>query len=337
MAAPNTPFKVRWGWFEESAFGTAGVVDTAAFTWLEGLPPSVDYGLTDDKSIKYRGYQSADTNDSFTSTAGGTVVISFSDVIVRQDEAAILLYSVLQNMTEGAGAGVFQKDLTIASTYAPPDFGADAGLFHTVAIYDVVASNHRLFTSCILRTLTLSADLNGDGRLRASGEFISGFTPVTTANFTDGTKWTPSAQAYFNYAAPTTKTLGGTNILMSAFDFTYNNNAERVGNDSSGDAENYAFGEMEIGGSITALYDPATDHQTTSFLAGTATAIVIDHGSTGVDPALLVTMSKCEHTGNDQDYGSVARMVTMPFKAMLDTTSNAQTVIEVSDGIDRSW
>jgi len=333
MAAPNSPYKVRWGFSEETTFGTA-IADGGTFTWLEGPPPTVDYGLTDDKTIKYRGYQSADTNDSFTTTAGGTVVISFSDVVVRQDDAAILLYSVMQNMSEAAGSP-FQKDLTWASGFTAPDFGANAGLFHTVGIYDVVASNHRKFTSCVLRSLTLSADLTGDGRLRASGEWVSGFTPSTTANFS-GT-WAPSAQAYFNFSAPTTKTIGGTNALMSAFELTFNNNIVRVGNDSSGNAETYSLGELELSGSITALYDAGTDGQTTAFLAGTATPIILIHGSTGVDPAFLWRADKCEYTGNDQDYGSTARMVTMPFKALLDTSSTAQTIIEVSDAIDRTW
>lgn len=336
MAAPTSPLKVRWGFSEETTFGTA-IADGGTFTHFEapsGSIPSVDYGLVDDKDVKHRGYQMADKNDSFTSEAGGTRVFSFSNIIVRQDEAAILLYSVMQNMTEAA-ADPFKKDLTWASSFSQPDFGGNAGLFHTIGIFDTIASNHRKFTSCILKDLTLAADLNGDGRLRASGTFISGFASSNAANFS-GT-WAPSAQAYFNYAAPTTKTLGGANALISAFELTFNNNVERVGNDSSGNAENYSFGELELTGSVTTLYDANTDGFAADMVAGTARAIILDHGSTGVDPALLITMGNCEFTGNDQDYGGPARMETLPFKAMLDTSATAGVVIEVSDAIDRSW
>lgn len=330
-----TPYKTQFAFSEEATFGTAIADDQAFTTFIEGEPAQVDPGLVEDKDIKYRNYYYSDTNDSFTSQAGGTRVITMPEHVVRRLDLSPLIYSISQTVAEAATTP-YQKDFQIGQSFACPDFSSNAGYFITIGIDDQIANTNKKYTSCVLRTLTLTADLTGDGRLRASGEFISGFTQSTTANFS-GT-WAPTAQNYYNFAAPTTKTIAGSNVLLSSFSLTINNNLGRVGNDSSGDAENYIIPMFEVTGSLTVLYDTVTDGALADWIAGTARAIVLDVGTEDQAGYFKITIPNAEYTGNTPDYANNAgQMVTLPFKAMGNTTSNDLIDFEVTDANDFAW
>ena len=336
--AVSSPYVTQWGYTDEAEFDNAAGSPTASatsnFTTFEGPPPSVDYGLTEDRSIKHRGIVFAHESDAYSSLAGGLRVISFSDMVVRQEDLAVLLYLVTQTVDEGE-TPAFQKDFDIDASYTIPDFSADAGYFVSIGIKDTVASFHRHFPSCILRTLTLSADLTGDGRLRASGEFISGFVPDTAINFNTGT-WGFNTQVYYNFASPTAKTIATVNSVMSGFEMTFNNNAGRVGNTATGTAENYKMGipEFEITGSFTSLYDSVTDSTLADFIAGTSRALNFKIGTATNAGYADFAFPTVKFTGNEQDYANEnGRMVTLPWKAMGATLFNGQ----VDDLNDQSW
>jgi len=250
----------EWGISEESTFMTA-IADTGNFEKIEGPIPTVDPGLLRDNTVKFGdGRMRAVANDHVTSK-GGLKVLSFSDMVVRQEDLGYLLYAVCQNVAEGAGTP-FEKTYTLANATTQPDFSADAGYFCSVGINDTIASYHRKYTSCILRTLTLSSDLAGDGRLMASGEWITGGVELLTANFNTGT-WAYGTQAYFNFHKTPTKKVGGSDIVLLGFDLTINNNAVRVGSAGvGGQAETYALATgdtgYEISGNIKAKFDANT-------------------------------------------------------------------------------
>lgn len=334
---PQNNYLARWGYSEESTFGTA-IADNGTFEALTSAPPSPDYGLLQSVDIRHRNQVYADIDDEYTTQAGGLRVLPFGETPIRIEDLGVFLYSVTQSVSEAAGSP-FQKDYAIGTSWAAPDFSSDAGLFHTIGIYDTIASNHKKFTSCVLRSLTLKYD-PGDGRLMASGEWISGFTSSVTANFS-GT-WNTNTQTYLDFNAPTTKTLGGSNMLMTGWEITINNNAGRVGNDSSGNAENYKIGipEIEITGSISTIYDTNSDGFVADFLAGTTRALVLaDGGSgTGTSGYFDINLPSIVFTGNEDDYSQdVGRVVTLPFKAVGNTSTNGLMTAEVSDAVDQGW
>ena len=187
--------EVQWGISEESTFGTA-IADNGSFYRFDGPVPEPDYGVyhhNEPGNLNSRVLE--DTIIDFHSEAGGTRIIPFSDVNIVQVQMADLLYGVMQNVSEAASTP-WEKTFTwvgeVGTQTTQPDFSADAGHFMTLGIYGPIASNHRKFTSCILRDLTLACDLTTDDkRLKASGTFISGFANDADANFS-GT-WTNSA------------------------------------------------------------------------------------------------------------------------------------------------
>lgn len=324
----------KWGILEMSDFDAA-VSATGNHEMVEGPMPTVDPGLFRDNTVKAGdGRMRAVAND-FVSAKGGLRVISFSDMVVRHDDLGVLLYAVCQNVSEGAGTP-FEKTYTLANATTQPDFSADAGFFAQIGIYDTIASYHRAYTGCILRTLTLSVDLANDGLLRASGEWISGFAENTTTNFNTGT-WAYNAQDYFNFHVTPTKKIASADIVLHGFDITINNNAVRVGSTgANGDCETYALGigdtGYEISGNIKTKFDVNTQGIIAADRAGTTTAIQLACGTDGATGNFDFTCASCLLQDPKDDYeNAMGRSIDIPFIA------NTSAVFTCSDALDRTW
>jgi hypothetical protein len=294
----------KWGISEESTFGTP-IADTGAFEKMEGPIPTVDPGLFRDNTIKFGSGRVRSASEDFISPEGGTRVLSFSDLVVRQKDLGLLLYLVCQNVSEGAGTP-YEKTFTFTNATTQPDFSANGGSFVTIGINDTIASYHRKYTSCILRTLTLSSDLSGDGLVRASGEFISGHAQSTTANFNTGA-WDYNTQAYYNFHTTPTKKIGGSDIVLYGWDLTINNNGVRVGDTGAGLCETYAIGVgstgYDISGNIKAKFDANTQGLIAADIAGTTTAIQLACGVDGATGNFDMTMSNSiiQNVGDDYE------------------------------------
>jgi len=318
----------------QAAWGTP-TADTVACEMFESKIPSVDPGVFRDNTVKLGDGRFRAVANDYASAAGGTRVISFSDMVVRGKDLGVLLYAVCQNMSEAVGTP-FEKTLTIANATTQPNFSAGAGFFATIGIEDTIASFHRKYEGCILRTLTLSADLAGDGLLRASGEWISGFPEVTTANFITGV-WAYNTQTHYNFHVTPTKKILGNDIVLYGFDITINNNAVRVGSSgATGECETYAIGTgdtgYEISGNIKAKFDANTQGIIAADRAGTTAAIQLACGSDGVLGNFDFTAASCllQNVADDYD-NSMGRALDIPFIA------NTSAVFTVSDALDRNW
>lgn len=334
--SPNQSF---WAIGEESTFGTP-LGDGGTFIKMEGPIPSVDYALLQDLGPKQTGSRVALKDTKYVTQKGGLRVISFSDLVVRQKDLGLLLYGVTQNVTEGATTP-YDKAFVLDETTTQPDFSGNGGIFFTVIIADAEEGDQRKFTSCILRTLTLTADVtSGDGRLMASGEFVTGFESDDTANFNAATV-AYQTQSYINFNNLTTATIATNDIVLYSFSITINNNAARVGNTTAGACQTYSIGvpEYEVTGNIVTKYDDNTKNLLADFLAGTERAIVLATGTSGGSGDYVnFTHNLAIFTGNENDYGSNAAVVNLPFKCVGDSTGSDNMIdYEVEDAVDRSW
>lgn len=328
--------QAQFGFSEESTFGTA-IADNQGFTVFECVPPSVDFGLLVDHEMKHNGTRVKYASDGYVSQKGGLKVLTFSDLICHRTSVAELLYAVLQNCSEGA-ADPYTKTYALDAATTQPDFASNEGFFVTLGIKDSLANYHRKYPSAILRTLTLSSDLTGDGRLRASGEWISGFAATHTSNFT-GT-WTQPSSNYFEFNSMTTKQLESTDIVVYGWDITIANNAIRIGNNSSGYAESYALGNPYIvTGNIVLKYDSATDTIINDLVAGNERKLQLAVGTGGAAGHLDFTMNKIAYTGVSMDYGRPeGRAVSLAYEAKYDDSGSADLLtVTLSDGVDKAW
>jgi len=330
--------ETRWGISEEATFGTA-IADGGAFIQLEGPIPTVDEGVMSDVKTKANGRRVISDIDIFHTQTGGLRTISFSDLLVRKADLAHLLYAVHGGVVSEGATTPYQKSFTWTSTTTQPDYSANAGYFCTVAIYEPLSAKDRKFTSCILSDLTLSADLTGDGRLRASGTFITGF--ASTAGSTLSGSWAYNTQAYIQCNNPAKKLIASSDIVLYGFDITYSNNAVRVGSDSTGGAETYFIGGGDTGLSVTGnllvKYDTATDDLIADSVAGTGRKFEFEVGTDGVDGFFDIYLDKIIFGAADKDYGDArGQAVNLPFTAV-HLTGAAMSVVQIADAVDKSW
>jgi len=330
-------FESKWGFLQESTFGTPQAA-SSNYTIVEtSSMPTIDYGVTQVQDIRHRGQRYADKNDTYVTEKSGTRVISFSDWVVRLEDLSELMYAVTQTVSEGATTP-FQKDFDLLTSTTQPDFGSSAGYFATLFIDNITAGQDQIFTSCILKTLTLSANTSdGDGRLMASGEWISGFASNNAATLS-GTP-TFNSQTYYEFSAPATqKVSAAVDQVVKDWEITFTNNAVRTGNDSSGDCESYFLGSYDITGSITLKYDTNSDGFLVDWLAGIARAILLDVGSSGSAGFAQFSMTNAEFTGNEQDYANeVGKLVTLPFKAVGNSSTAGLFNGQIDDANDQTW
>ena len=323
----------KWGYAQEGTFGTA-TADAGQFWQVLGPMPSIDRGILIVNEPQFDGSRVNNDINVRHIDEGQLRVISFSDMLVCREDLGELLYGVCQNVSEG-GATAYEKTYTIDETTTQPVFSSDAGYFATVAVFDPIAAYHQKYTSCILRTLTLTADLTGDGLLRASGEWISGFAADTTATLS-GT-WGYYTQAYYYMNKPTLKQIADVDIVLYGFDLTISNNAVIMSTDSSGNAESYHLPSYSVTGNLKVKYDTAVQGLLADHIAGTDREIQIATGTDGATGNFDFLLPACTFSGYDKDYGEVrGQAINLPFTANRKAAGDL-AIITVSDGLDQSW
>jgi len=326
----------KWGICEETAFGTVATPASAAFEMMEGPIPSVDQGLTRDFSVKNNGSRVRSVDNQYSTTTGGIRVISFSDLLVRRTDLCNLMVAVMQNVTEATTP--FLKTFAWGPATTQPTFITTSGKCYSIGIVGPIASYMQEYKSCILRSLTLKP--GADGRLTASGEWISGFAPVTTANF--GGTWAYNTQNYYNTRALANKTFTASDVVVYDWSVTFNNHAVPLSWSSTGEAESYVLGSTDAGyevtGSATLKYDAATQGILADSLAGTPRLFRLSMG-TDVNTAGWLDMQflTCLFDGVDKDYTmEVGQAVKFNFTCGNVTTGHIVDVF-ITDGVDQTW
>jgi hypothetical protein len=332
---------------QETAFGTPKADDTA---WaadnadgvialqLVGDPSPVDVGgVIRDSTIRSHGQRVKKNTDIYISRDGAIFTMPF-EVIPTLDDIDFLIYTVMQDIESESDAGTYERIFTIDRDTTQPDFGANGGKFLTVTLDDPIASENDQLTSAIISELTLSSDpgTNG-GRMTASGTFFSGFDYSHDNNLAPGASIVPDTH-YFNHSLLQTKTIGGTAVVVNSWSLTINNNAQRVGSDTIGDAQSYAIGvpEYTITGELNVKYDSETKDMLDTFLAGTDTLIVLNYGSASSEGFLQFTIN-ASFTGHTKDFGGDAGMfLSIPFEGVDDGTNDALK-IEMDNSLNRAW
>ncbi len=332
----------KFGIFQGSDFNAAYGANASAFVEFDCGIPSVDLGVFQDLDMKNHGSRVLEDGNEYTTEAGGIRTISVSDHIVRKADIAELLYAVFQNVSEGVGSP-FEKTYTwvgsAGTETTQPDFFSDAGYYATLGIYDPIAGQQRAYRSSIIKSLTVSCDLTGgDGRIKANHEWISGFSSTNNANFAGA--WAKNTASFFDFNKPTTKQIGGLDVVLYAFSFTFTNNAARAGVDTSGDAETYAVGmPYSTTGSLTVKYDVNTDDYEGNLRDGTSLGIIqVATGTDGADGNLDFLLDECKITNVSRGYGDPAgQQVIIDFEVQADSSTGNHTTVTVSDAVDQAW
>ena len=331
----------RVGLLAQSAFGTAKA-DSSAFIQL----PLMDVTMPSITTLDGGGIRAGNSgmitqSDSlFRTEKGGEVVWSF-EMPCEREFFAQFMSSVMQEHSQSGGDPYIH---TIRSAHddvmARPDFGSAISngipAYYTIAFDSPIAGDDFYIQDAILRNLTLTCDPAGnEGRCYLSGEFYSG-KPIAMEQTFSGT-WVERTQNYF-FPDWKTKTLdvdgtSGAVVFVGSVDYTFNNNASRLGFDSSGNAETYKWGvpELEITGNLRVKYDAnvaltSGENVIQDFLSGnTATLNLVSSDDGGAVNAAGEHNIECEiyYTGQPEIdlAGDDGVFVNLPFKVVQPTTS----------------
>jgi len=333
-------FETQWGWSEESTFNTAAI-SSAAFEVLESPIPVPNYDYRKVHDMRHNGSRIVTDQEMLTLVNNGWHTVPFSDVVVRREDLAFLLYSVLQQVAE-AGAGTYAKTFTITNTTTQPSFTNDEGLFFTIGINQGISGRDTTIRSCIGSTITLSWDTaaSADPRLRASGEFVSGGFCVHTNTFS-GT-WDYSAdESFYDMSLFTTKQLDSVDVVIYAGSLTFATSPTRVGN-AAGAAEDYTLAQngFMLTGNLILRYDSnVVDMLGTHHRNGTLFPIDLELSSAAAEGHIQFVYNAAKVLSFEHNHDRAeGQSINLTFQAGYNkTTPGAAFVGTVEDGKDRAW
>jgi hypothetical protein len=337
---------------QEATFGTA-VSDATAWATdnQDGvicLQPTADLspadlgGVVRNSEIRAHGQRVKKASDVFVSQDGAFMTMPF-EVISSRHDLDFLLMGVMQDIESEGASTPFKKIFTINRDTTQPDFGAisgayNEGLLMTVTLDDPIASENDQLTSAIISELTLSSDPgNYGGRLIASGNFYSGFSLDHENNLAPASTVVPDRD-YYNHSLLTTKAINASAMVANSWSITINNNAQRIGSSSTGNAQSYAIGipEYSITGEMAIKYDSVTKDVVDDFLSGADNVLKFGYGTADNDGHLLIECN-ASYTGHVKEFGGDSGMfLTIPFEAV-DDGSNDALKITLENGLDRAW
>ena len=181
-----------------------------------------------------------------------------------------------------------------------------------IILANPLTSRDHYMHSANLQNLTLSMAHDTDGgRLRASGQFMTGYKPIIEANtVTADTSASDYAKGLFDC---TTSTFGGDAAVVKSFSVTIDNPATRVGyQGSAGEADGYSRGaSFGITGSIQVKADSLQQiNDDTFWKANTTAALVLGQG-TNID----FNIPKCNVSNITQDMAEDGMFQTIDFTA----------------------
>ncbi len=342
-----------------TAFETAAAND-AAYELLPVINVSAPVlNLVESGEIRSNnaGMLELDT-DQFRTTKGGFITMDF-EVPAERDMIVRMLANVLQDHTcdeSGSAPFIHTIQSTDSAVLARPDFtgtsatsGENIGIpcIFDIGLYYPESAQDKMITSAVLQSLTMNFDM-ADGRCLLSGTFYSGMASSSkflveqtlSANSAAPTLMSTSPtqiESYFDVKKLDVDDQTLEDIIVTAVSFTFENNVARVGRDSNGDAESYAFGipSVNITGEISLMYDgnanfAATKNILQDFLGsgdtrGATATLKLQQGDGTVSTAGEMNI-ECEiystavNLDPNADTGAV---ITIPFKVVQPTSSGA--------------
>ena len=285
--------------------------------------------------------------DTVITAKGGTATVPFDFLATPE---LLLQHLVMATQTYNAdGSDVYTVEVDGSNNLTQVGGTISSGMPHSVnlAYYPKAAEGIKL-TGCVVSDMTLTGDLGANGgNLSVSGNYYSGFAnPISTGSCLeqtfDGTWVEPDAGVFFNMGSLSTKQLevDGANqdMILKSFNLNIANGVNRVGSNTNGDAEAYAFPEYTVTGDITLKYDgefslSADDNVVQSFLDGNTCTLALKFGDGTVSSVSEMNiLAEVQFTGDPtQDISENGIFWTIPFECVQNSSTEALKISLFSD------
>ena len=285
--------------------------------------------------------------DTVINAKNGTVVCPFDFIATPE---LLLQHLTMVTQTYNAdGSDVYTVEVDGSNNNTSIGGTISSGLPHTVnlAYYPKAAEGIKI-AGCVVSDLSISGDLGTNGgNLNMSGNYFSGFAnPLSTGTILEqtfnGTWVEPDAGVFFNMGSLSTKQLdvegADQDLILKSFNLNIANGVNRVGSNTNGDAEAYAFPEYVITGDITVKYDTeislsASDNVVQHFLDGNTGSLALKFGDGTVDAVTEMNiLAEVQFTGDPaQDISESGIFWTIPFECVQSSSTEALKISLFSD------
>ena len=285
--------------------------------------------------------------DTVITAKGGTVTCPFDFIATPE---LLLQHLVMVTQTYNAdGSDVYTVEVDGSNNNTHIGQDVSSGLPHCVnlAYYPKAAEGIKV-TGTVVSDLTLTGDVGSNGgNLSVSGNYFSGFAnPVSTGTCLEqtfnGTWVEPDAGVFFNMGSLSTKQLevegADQDMILKSFSLNIANGVNRVGMNTNGDAEAYAFPEYTVTGDITIKYDgefslSAADNVVQSFLDGNTSTLALKFGDGTVSSVSEMNiLAEVQFTGDpSQDISENGIFWTIPFECVQNSSTEALKISLFSD------
>ena len=202
--------------------------------------------------------------------------------------------------------------------------------------------------------LTISGDVGANnGLISISGNYFSGFSnPLSTSTALeqtfDGT-WVAAETTYYNMLDMDTRTLdvegnATQSFILKSFNFNIANGINRVGFDTNGNAEAYAFPEYAVTGELVIKYDDEFDYGAANnviqdFLDGNTMSLAMKIGDGTVSSEGEVNISaEIQYTGDPSlDMSESGLFHSLPFECVLNGSTEAFKIESFKNEAVTAW
>jgi hypothetical protein len=342
---------VKMGIKGEATFGTGIDVSGADGTAYRQLPvvqaTKPTFNITRESRLLSGRGTVKNAADTIITAKNGTVTCPFDFVATPE---LLLQHLAMVTQTYNAdGSDVYTVEVDGSNNNSQVGGTISSGLPHTVnlAYYPKAAEGIKI-AGCVVSDLSLSGDLGSNGgNLGISGNYFSGFAnPISTGTCLeqtfDGTWVEPDAGVFINMGSLNTKQLevDGANqdMILKSFNLNIANGVNRVGSNTNGDAEAYAFPEYTVTGDITLKYDGefslgAADNVVQSFLDGNTCTLALKFGDGTVSSVSEMNiLAEVQFTGDPgQDISENGIFWTIPFECVQNSSTEALKISLFSD------
>lgn len=335
---------VKYGLKAETSFGVAldssGADDTPYYTQpvVQVEKPTFNI-LRESRLLSGRG-SIKNAADTITNTKGGTVTMPFDMVATPR---TLVQHLMLVGQETSLNSGVYEIEFDGSSNADSIGGTISSGMPHSVNLaYYPAASEGIKVCGVVCSDLSISGDVGANnGLISMSGNYFSGFS---TKNIASSTKleedftianWTAGETQYFNVMDADVRTLdvegnATQTFIMKSFSFNIANGVNRVGFDTNGNAEVYAFPEYAITGSLVIKYDDEFDYGADNnviqdFLDGNTMSLAIKIGDGTISSeGELNILAEIQYTGDpSQDLSESGVFHSLEFECVQNGSTEA--------------
>lgn len=350
--------KVRVGIKGETTFGTAleahATSDSNNYRQLPLVTPTKPtFNITRESRLLSGKGTMKDLDDTVLTRKNGTVTTPFEFIATPE---LLLQHLILVGQDYTAdGSDVYTVEFDGSSNGTSSGAAISGGLPHSVNLaYDTgVTSSGITIPGCVVSDLTIGADYGSNGGfITCSGNYFSGFANSPSVGSTgahleqgyDGTWVEPDAGVFINMGDLSTKQLdvdstsNTQDLILKSWNLNISNGVVRVGSNSDGNAEAYAYPEYAITGNIVVKYDSevglvAGANAVQHFLDSKIASLILKFGDGTVSSVGEANiLAECQYTGDPSLDGSPEGLFwNIPFECGVNGSTEGLKISLFSD------